>query len=121
MSNDRYIRKGYAQAVIEPYAVVRPTVKIGEGTIIKDGAVIGSDAVIGKDCFISPNVSILFQNHEGRCQSVHIKDNVFVGANAVILAGVTICSNVVIGAGAVVTKNVTESGTYVGIPARKLR
>ena len=33
----------------------------------------------------------------------------------------TICDNAVIGAGAVVTKDITEPGTYVGIPARKIK
>jgi acetyltransferase-like isoleucine patch superfamily enzyme len=43
-----------------------------------------------------------------------------VGTNATILP-VTICDQVVIGAGAVVTKDITQSGIYVGNPARLLR
>jgi len=34
---------------------------------------------------------------------------------------VTVCDDVVIGAGAVVTKDITEPGTYVGNPAKKIR
>ena len=34
---------------------------------------------------------------------------------------VTVCDDVVIGAGSVVTKDITEPGTYVGNPARRLR
>jgi acetyltransferase-like isoleucine patch superfamily enzyme len=45
---------------------------------------------------------------------------VSIGTNATVLP-VMICDNVVIGAGAVVTKNITESGIYVGNPARLLR
>ena len=48
---------------------------------------------------------------------VTLGDRVFVGANATIRNLVSVCSNVVIGAGAVVTKDITEPGTYVGVPA----
>ena len=43
-----------------------------------------------------------------------------IGSNSTILPNVQICDDVVIGAGAVVTKSITEPGTYIGIPARKL-
>jgi UDP-N-acetylbacillosamine N-acetyltransferase len=44
-----------------------------------------------------------------------------IGTNSTILPGIEICDDVVIGAGAVVTKNITEPGTYVGVPAKKMR
>jgi acetyltransferase-like isoleucine patch superfamily enzyme len=47
-------------------------------------------------------------------------DRVSVGTNATVMP-VTVCDDVVIGAGAVVTKDITEPGTYVGNPARRLR
>ena len=46
-------------------------------------------------------------------------EEVYVGSNSTLLP-VTICDDVVIGAGSVVTKDITEPGTYVGNPARKL-
>ena len=49
-----------------------------------------------------------------------IGNQVSIGSNATILP-VEICNNVVIGAGAVVTKNITQSGTYAGNPARKIK
>jgi acetyltransferase-like isoleucine patch superfamily enzyme len=52
--------------------------------------------------------------------STYIGNGVSIGSNATILP-VKICDNVVIGAGAVVTKDIVESGTYIGSPARKLR
>ena len=51
--------------------------------------------------------------------STTIGDNVLIGSNATILP-VDICSNVTIGAGAVVTKDITQPGTYVGNPARRV-
>lgn len=52
---------------------------------------------------------------------VHIGNNVWIGAGAVILPGVTIGDNTVIGAGSVVTKNIPDNVVAVGNPCRVLR
>nr|WP_231474903.1 sugar O-acetyltransferase [Enterococcus saccharolyticus] len=52
---------------------------------------------------------------------IHIKDNVWIGANTVVLPGVTIGENSVIGAGSVVTKNLPANVVAVGNPCRVLR
>jgi serine O-acetyltransferase len=49
-----------------------------------------------------------------------IGDNVFIGAGARILGGITIGDNVQIGANAVVLKDVPSGATAVGVPARIL-
>ena len=49
---------------------------------------------------------------------VIIGNNVFIGADAIILPGVTIGNNVVVGAGAVVTSSVPDNCIVVGVPAR---
>lgn len=49
---------------------------------------------------------------------IEIFDNVFIGANAVILSGVTIGPNVVVGAGAVVTKDIPPNSIVGGVPAK---
>jgi serine acetyltransferase len=46
---------------------------------------------------------------------------VTIGTNAAVLPGINICDNVIIGAGAVVNKDITDPGTYVGVPARKIK
>ena len=51
---------------------------------------------------------------------IKIENNVFIGANVVVLPNVRICSNVIIGAGAIVSRSVLESGVYVGSPLRKI-
>lgn len=53
-----------------------------------------------------------------RIEKVKIGNNVFLGANSVILPGVTIGNNVIIGAGAIVSKDVPENSVYVGNPAK---
>ena len=44
-----------------------------------------------------------------------------MGTGAHILQGLTISDDTIVGAGAVVTKDITEPGTYVGVPARKIK
>ena len=54
-------------------------------------------------------------------KSVHIGENVWVGAGTVIVSGVTIGKNSVIGAGSVVVKDIPENVVAVGNPCRVLR
>lgn len=52
---------------------------------------------------------------------INIGENVWIGANATVLSGVTIGKNSVIGAGSVVTKDIPENVVAVGNPCRVLR
>ena len=79
---------------------------------------------IGDDVTIAPNVHVLA--HEASTFSalgytkigrVTIGNNVFIGAESIILPNVTIGDNVIIGAGSIVTKNLDSNGVYVGNPA----
>ena len=47
-------------------------------------------------------------------------DNVVIGANSVVVGPVDICDNVVVGAMSLVNRSITEPGTYVGIPAKRI-
>ena len=52
---------------------------------------------------------------------VHIGENVWIGAGAVVVPGVTIGDNSVIGAGSVVTRDIPANVVAVGNPCRVLR
>lgn len=90
-----------------------------------------TDIYIGDHVMIAPNVVIATGTHpvcpELREQvyqynlPVRIGDNVWIGAGAIILPGVTIGRNSVIGAGSVVTKDIPENVVAVGNPCRVLR
>lgn len=82
---------------------------------------------IGDRTQIGPHVSIVTDNHDLRqrtilkCRPVVIDQNVWIGANALILPGVHVGDNSVIAGGAVVTKNVPANVVVAGTPARVIR
>ena len=51
---------------------------------------------------------------------IEIMDNVFIGANAIILPNIRIGENVIVGAGAVVSRDLAPDGVYVGVPAKRI-
>ena len=52
---------------------------------------------------------------------IRVVNNVFIGANSMILHGVTIGNNVIIGAGSIVTKDIPDDVVAVGVPARVIK
>ena len=110
---------------VGPFVEIQNDVTIGERTRIQSHSFICSNVIIGADCFIGHGVMFINDKFIDRKLSkdflpTKIGNKVYVGSNSSIMP-VTICDDVVIGAGSVVTKNITESGTYVGNPARKLK
>jgi len=78
---------------------------------------------IGDHTVIGYNATILtheFTTEEWRRGPVHIGCRVLIGANATILAGVTIGDRATVGAGALVTRDVPEGASVGGVPAREL-
>jgi len=127
-----YSQTGFAYAnLIHPGAFISRHVNIGEGVIIQNGvnisinariadyvkintfANIMHDSQIGKFTTVAPNAVIL-----GR---VEISEMCYIGANSTILSDRKIPANTVIGAGAVVTKDIDKSGTYIGVPAKRMK
>lgn len=92
---------------------IGPEVIIGENSIINTGAVVEHEVKVGKHCHIGPNATI-----SGR--SV-IGDEVFLGVGSTVINNINICDNVIVGAGSTVIKDITEPGTYVGNPVRKVK
>jgi acetyltransferase-like isoleucine patch superfamily enzyme len=114
---------------IGPFVEIQKSVSIGNNSKIQSHAFVCELVSIGNSCFIGHGVMFindLFSaggpagGDQSKWKHTKIGNNVSIGSNATILP-VTICDNVVIGAGAVVTKNINESGTYIGNPARKLK
>jgi len=100
----------------------------------KFGYIDGSGNVnIGNDVLIGPNVKIISSSHnkyttkiptrlQGWSYSrINIKNNVWIGSNAIILMGVTIGNNSIVAAGSVVTKDVPSNTIVGGIPAKIIK
>lgn len=94
----------------------------------------GGHITIGNHCLISQNVTIVCTNHKFdkglrideqpwslEDNYVDIRDDVWIGANSVILPGVIINKGAIIGAGSVVTKDVPEYAIVAGNPARVIK
>ena len=88
------------------------------------------NVTIGNYVRIAPRVTIVAGNHvfdrsdipiheQGmKGGDITIQDDCWLGANAVILSGVTVREGSVIGAGSVVTKDTEAYGIYAGVPAK---
>jgi acetyltransferase-like isoleucine patch superfamily enzyme len=104
--------------------------EIGPGTWIGPFCLVDGSGglVIGRGCDLSAGVHVYTHSTARRCVTaravdterapVKIGDHTFIGANAVIMMGVTIGDHCVIGAGAVVTTDVPDRSLAVGVPAR---
>lgn len=95
-------------------------------TIVDD-----ANIYIGDKVMFGPNVTIATANHPINPQlrekgmqynkEVHIGNNVWIGAGAIIVPGITIGDNSVIGAGSVVTRDIPANVVAVGNPCRVMR
>ena len=95
---------------------ILPHTQIGSGLRFPHHGtiVINHCSVIGKNCTIMQGVTI-GKNTKG---SPVIGDNVFIGANALVIGKVVVGNNVCIGAGSVVVKDVPDNAVVVGNPAK---
>jgi acetyltransferase-like isoleucine patch superfamily enzyme len=124
-----YVGKGVkigAGVTIGSLAHISDSVIIGDGTLVEGSAHISRYSVIGKDCFIGPNAMLTSDPFPPVRRKTGItawagpivEDDVIIGANAVVRAGVRIGQGAVIGMGAVVTKDVPPQVVVAGSPAR---
>ncbi len=102
-----------AGCFIAAQAVLAPGAHLGLGVIVNHGAVVDHDASVGAFAHIAPGA--VLGGH------ARVGARVLVGAGAIVQPGRCVCDDVVVGAGAVVCADVTEAGTYVGVPARRIQ
>jgi 2,3,4,5-tetrahydropyridine-2-carboxylate N-succinyltransferase/tetrahydrodipicolinate N-acetyltransferase len=127
------------RARIEPGAIIRDRVEIGEGavvmmgavinigavvgayTMIDMGAVLGGRATVGKNCHVGAGAVLAGVIEPPSAKPVVVEDDVLIGANAVVLEGVRVGRGAVVAAGAVVIEDVPAETVAAGIPARIIK
>lgn len=126
-------------ARIEPGAIIRDQVEIGDGVVIMMGAsinigavigegtmidmnaVLGGRATVGKNCHIGAGTVLAGVIEPPSAKPVIVEDDVVIGANVVVLEGITIGKGSIVAAGSIVTKDVEPNTLVGGTPARVLK
>lgn len=98
--------------VVMPFVVVNACAEIGEFSVLNSASVIEHDCRVGDFCLVAPNATL--------CGVSQIGNMVWMGAGSAVNPTVKICDGVTVGSGGVVVKDITESGTYVGVPVSKM-
>lgn len=124
------------RSIIESYSVINNAVgpvRIGEHTRVGIGSTVIGPVSIGNHVIIAQHVLLSGLNHRYQDSTIPIslqgiqtnpiviEDEVWIGGNAVILAGVTIGKHAVVAAGAVVTTHVDPYTIVAGNPARAIK
>ena len=124
------------KSVIEDFSTINNGVGdviIGDQTIIGIGNVIIGPVIIGNEVMLAQNIVVSGLNHgyedvnssprsqKETCRQIIISDDVWIGANSVITAGVTLGKHCIIGAGSIVTKDIPAFSVAVGNPAKVIK
>tara|TARA_R110002020_G_scaffold417571_1_gene626728 strand:- start:31318 stop:31890 length:573 start_codon:yes stop_codon:yes gene_type:complete len=105
-----------------------------EYSYVGKGCVIYPGVIIGRYTMLAPNVMIIGGDHRhdlpgvpttfsgrGVLEATKIGRDVWIGANSIILTGVTIGDGVIVAAGSVVTKDIPPFNVIGGVPARFIK
>lgn len=117
---------------IHPSAVISALdTEIGAGSVVMANAVVNPSAHIGTHCIINTAAVVEHDNRIGDFShisvgarlggAVSIGAHTWIGIGAAVGNNVSICGHCIIGAGGAVIHDIKESGTYVGVPARKIK
>lgn len=114
----------HSSSYIDPTATIAPgcfilpgctidmNAQVYDNSLVNSGCCIAHDSTIGSNCFLGPGVTIAgFVNIEPHC---------FIGVATTVIDNISLTSGVQTGGGSVIIRSLEESGTYVGVPARRL-
>lgn len=106
-------------------------VKMGEGCIISMDARVSTNVILGNFVFLNTGAMVCHDGNIGDyvtlspdvklAGAVSIGDNTELGMGAKVIQGISICDNVIVGAGAVVVRDIKNSCTAVGVPAKAIK
>ena len=117
--------------LVHPHASVAWDALLGVGTVVMagavvstgarlaDGAIVNTCASVDHDCTLGTCVHVAVGAH--LCGTVTVGDGTWIGAGATVINNIKITTDCTVGAGAAVVKDITEQGTYVGVPAKRIK
>lgn len=108
---ERDVRLGVSNQIFSR-AYLNRCVQIGADNIINTNALLEHEVAIGDHNHISVGAIL--------CGRVRVGSLCFIGAGAVVIDKVRICDSVIVGANSVVIRDISEPGTYVGSPVRRV-
>lgn len=129
----KYLKKCGQNPRVKKGAEISPNAKLGNYSELGTRCIIQANVDIGDNVIMGPDVKIYSRNHKFDRIDIPIKeqgknyystligDDVWIGANCIITAGVKIGNHVIIAAGAVVTKDVPDYAIVGGVPAKILK
>ena len=109
------------RAVIMMGAIINIGAVVGEGSMIDMGAVLGGRATVGRNCHIGAGAVLAGVIEPASAKPVTIGDGTLVGANAVVIEGVQVGRNCVVAAGAVVIDDIPDNMVVAGCPAKIIK
>ena len=99
--------------VCQAFSVIHIGATVSRNVLLEEHCSIGVDVEVGENCVLTPKATLNGASKIG--------PNCFIGSGAIVNPEVHIAGECTIGAGAVVINSLTTSGTYAGIPAKKLQ
>lgn len=114
--NEHFLSLGYSfetvianSAIVSIYAILGKGVQILPGSIVQAGVNIGDHTIINSGAIIEHDTNIGSYNHiaprSTLCGQILTKENVFIGAGAIVIQNIIIAEHAIVAAGAVVTSN----------------
>ncbi len=117
--------------IVDSSAVVGSNVTLGDGTVIMPGTVINNGTKIGCGCIINTGSTV---DHDNVLEdfvhispgthlagTVHVGRRTWLGTGCSVVNNCSIAADCILGAGTVIVRDIDEAGTYVGVPARKIK
>lgn len=129
----RNVTLGYKVSISHGVTINCNEFKLGNNSQLNPNVTIYGNVIIGSNVMIAPSVMVAGGNHNSSdinilminqgstSKGIKIEDDVWIGANSVILDGVKIGYGAVIGAGSVVTKNIKPYSINFGNPCKYIK
>lgn len=116
--------------LIHPHAVIGEEVDLALGTVVMAGVIINSSTKIGEGCIINTAATVdhdnLIEDFVHVSPGAHLAGTVCIGYGSWLGIGTVVSNNIKIvanckfGAGALVVKDISEPGSYIGVPVRRI-